>query len=168
MPSNEEIMKKLPLWAQLRIAHDFADDANKEKLKILAKEIIDKHIEIKEPERSESDKKIEISTEAMPSPIYRSAEFFKNLHEDIRPNYSGTTDLRTFLKTTGKLSIEDMRLLVEQALILLEMFYVHMPLKLAMHAIDPVQLRLLKFRFVQLREGQTINGSVAKIILPPF
>jgi len=37
--------------------------------------------------------------------------------------------------------------IVDQALLLLEMSYVHLPLKRAMHAIDPIQrLKLLKFR----------------------
>ena len=51
------------------------------------------------------------------------------------------------------LSLSDMRLLVDQALILLEMFYVHMPQKRAMHAIDPIQrLRILKYRLTQMSE----------------
>ncbi len=90
--------------------------------------------------------------------MYSSTEFLKGVNEEIRPQYAGTTDLRTFLKTTGKLSLADMRLLVEQALVLLEMVYVHMPLKRAMHAIDPVQrLRLLKYRLEQVPEKQTVS-----------
>jgi hypothetical protein len=71
----------------------------------------------------------------------------------------GVEDLRTFLKgTTGVLSLSDMRVLVEQALMLLEMFFVHMPLKRAMHAIDPAQqLRLLKYRLDQMSDGQKIS-----------
>jgi hypothetical protein len=43
-------------------------------------------------------------------------------------------------------------------LILLEMFYVHMPLKRAMHAIDPIQqLRLLKYRLAQMSEEQKMS-----------
>ena len=46
-----------------------------------------------------------------------------------------------------------MRLIVDQALILLEMFYVHMPQKRAMYAIDPIQrLKLLKYRLTQMSE----------------
>jgi C-terminal processing protease CtpA/Prc len=105
-----------------------------------------------------SDKKIRTSKERMPSLLYSSAEFLKGVDEEIKPQFEGTTDLQTFLKTTGKLSIDDMRLLVEQAQILLEMFYVHMPLKRAMHAIDPVQrLRLLKYSLEQLPEGQEVS-----------
>jgi Peptidase family S41 len=68
-------------------------------------------------------------------------------------------DLRSFLKDTkGILSLADMRMLVEQALMLLEMFFVHMPLKRAMHAIDPVQqLRLIKYRLEQMSEEQKMS-----------
>ena len=107
---------------------------------------------------SKSDKKIGTSEERNTSSLYSSTEFLKGVNEGIRPQYAGTTDLRTFLKTTGKLSLADMRLLVEQALVLLEMVYVHMPLKRAMHAIDPVQrLRLLKYRLEQVPEKQTVS-----------
>ncbi len=105
-----------------------------------------------------SDMQIGTSKERMSSLLYNSAEFLKGVNEEIKPQFEGTTDLRTFLKTTGKLSIEDMILLVEQAQVLLEMFYVHMPLKRAMHAIDPIQrLRLLKYHLEQLPEGQEVS-----------
>jgi C-terminal processing protease CtpA/Prc len=87
-----------------------------------------------------------------------SAEFLESVNEEIKPQFEGATDLQTFLKTTGKLSVEDMLLLVEQALILLENFYVHLPLKHSMYAVDPVQrLRLLKHRLEQVPEGQTVS-----------
>lgn len=47
----------------------------------------------------------------------------------------------------GALTLDERRLLVEQALVLLEQNYVHLPLKAAMHAVNPVQrLRLLWVR----------------------
>lgn len=74
------------------------------------------------------------------------------------PPLANVVDLPTFLKTTGKLSSADRQILVEQALILLEMFYVHMPLKRAMHAIEPIQrLRLLKYRLAQTSEKQKMS-----------
>jgi Peptidase family S41 len=82
----------------------------------------------------------------------------KLTHNDIKPLLADVVDLPTFLKTTGKLSSADRQVLVEQALILLEMFYVHMPLKRAMHAIDPIQrLRLLKYRLAQTSEKQKMS-----------
>src|SRR5206468_7923123 len=51
------------------------------------------------------------------------------------------------IKRKGKLSLKQRQLLVDQALVLIEMNYAHLPLKRAIHAIDPVQqLKLLKFR----------------------
>lgn len=80
--------------------------------------------------------------------------------KDPNEFWDQVTDLWTFLRSTEKaiISLADMRLLVEQALLLLEMFYVHMPLKRAMHAIDPVQrLRLLKYRLAQMSEEQKMS-----------
>jgi len=66
--------------------------------------------------------------------------------------------LSDFLKKCDRrsqLSRKDRLRIVEQALVLLEMNYVHLPLKRAMHAIDPIQqLKLLRFRLVETKEGQ--------------
>jgi hypothetical protein len=51
-----------------------------------------------------------------------------------------------------KLSKADRLEIVEQALLLLEMNYVHLPLKRAMHAVDPIQrLKRLKFRLMEAK-----------------
>ncbi len=75
--------------------------------------------------------------------------------------WNNVGDLRTFLLQADKqtvISLSDMQLIVEQGLILLEMFYVHLPLKRAMHAIDPIQrLRLLKYRLAQMSEENKMN-----------
>ncbi|MFB4268117.1 S41 family peptidase [Nonomuraea sp. GTA35] len=56
-------------------------------------------------------------------------------------------ELDDFLRTADKLTLDDRRLLVQQALVLIEQNYVHLPLKAAMHAVNPVQrLRLLAVR----------------------
>src|SRR5215813_3534796 len=53
-----------------------------------------------------------------------------------------------------RLSKQQRLRILDQALILLEMVYVHLPLKRAIHAIDPIQrLRLLRFRLDQAKEG---------------
>jgi hypothetical protein len=98
------------------------------------------------------------SEERKPITSFGSAEIAKSIHEEIKPQFAGIMDLRTFSETAGKLSLADMRLLVDQALLLLEMFYVHMPLKRAMHAIDPIQrLKLLKYQLAQVPEEQTLS-----------
>jgi hypothetical protein len=72
------------------------------------------------------------------------------------PTHAGATvTLRQFLTTAGKLSTAERELLVDQALSLISAAYVHLPLKRAMHAVDPVQrLRLLRQRLAGLSERQ--------------
>ena len=69
-------------------------------------------------------------------------------------------DLDTFLRSSerkARLSRQERLRIVEQALVLMEMNYVHLPLKRAIHAIDPIQqLKLLKF---QLAEGHVFLES---------
>jgi hypothetical protein len=63
-------------------------------------------------------------------------------------------DLDSFLRSSerrARLSREERLRIVEQALVLMEMNYVHLPMKRAIHAINPIQqLKLLRF---QLAEG---------------
>jgi len=61
---------------------------------------------------------------------------------------------------TERLSRRERLRIVDQALLLLEMNYVHLPLKRAMHAIDPIQrLKLLKFRLLELKEREMPSES---------
>jgi C-terminal processing protease CtpA/Prc len=65
----------------------------------------------------------------------------------------GTTPLPEFLAQAGGLEPAQRMLLVDQALVLIEDLYVHLPLKRAMHAIDPVQrLKLLRRRLDRMSE----------------
>jgi hypothetical protein len=53
--------------------------------------------------------------------------------------------LPAFLATSGQLTLAEQRLVINQAINLIQELYVHLPLKRAMHAIDPLQsLRLLQ------------------------
>jgi len=55
--------------------------------------------------------------------------------------------LRDFRPTVTPLSLEERNLIIDQAEIMLEQVFVHLPLKRAMHVTDPVQrLRLLRLR----------------------
>ncbi|MDX6575540.1 MAG: hypothetical protein QOE96_1493 [Blastocatellia bacterium] len=75
---------------------------------------------------------------------------------------AATMLLSKFLKTfdrKSRLSKRDRLRIVQQALLLLEMNYVHLPLKRAMHAIDPIQrLRLLRFRLMEAKESELQTG----------
>jgi hypothetical protein len=76
--------------------------------------------------------------------------YLGDLHPEVRAQFEGAVDLPTFLASAGKLSLEDRKLIVEQALVLMVQNYAHLPLKKAMHAVDPVQrLRLLQQQLQQ-------------------
>ncbi|MGY1776777.1 S41 family peptidase [Geodermatophilus sp. SYSU D00804] len=63
---------------------------------------------------------------------------------------AGSVPLHEFIATAGTLTHAERVVLVDQALLLMEDNYVHLPLKSAMHAVDPVQrLRLLRARLGQ-------------------
>ena len=75
----------------------------------------------------------------------------------LRSHSSGVMLLSEFLESfekTSRLSKEERLRIIDQALLLLEMNYVHLPLKRAMHAIDPIQrLKLLKLRLSEMKEN---------------
>jgi hypothetical protein len=76
-----------------------------------------------------------------------AAPFLAEVAEPVRDQLAASVELRDFLRGAGALTLEERRLLVEQALVLLEQNFVHLPLKAAMHAVNPVQrLRLLRVR----------------------
>ncbi|WFB06150.1 S41 family peptidase [Streptomyces sp. LX-29] len=73
--------------------------------------------------------------------------FIAEASEPVREHLAGSVPLSEFLRGAGMLTLEERRLLVDQALILFEQNYVHLPLKIAMHAVNPVQrLRVLRRR----------------------
>ena len=76
--------------------------------------------------------------------------FLARTHSAVRGHLSAATDLPTFLGNAGELTLANRKRLVDQALVLIESNYVHLPLKEAMHGVDPVQrLRLVKHRLEQ-------------------
>jgi cytosine/adenosine deaminase-related metal-dependent hydrolase/C-terminal processing protease CtpA/Prc len=91
----------------------------------------------------------------MSLPIPESAGFLRASPEPLAPQVRNTLDLKTVLRVSGELSLDDRKTIVNQALILLESNYVHLPLKRAMHAVDPVQrLKLLHYRLEEEREEE--------------
>ncbi len=74
----------------------------------------------------------------------KASPYLKNLSTAVRRHFAKAVDLPTFLSSAGQLTADDRKLIVRQALILLDQNYAHLPLKKAMHSIDPVQrLRVL-------------------------
>ena len=73
------------------------------------------------------------------------------------PALAASVALGDFLATGGGLTLAERFVLVDQALLLLHDNHVHLPLKQAMHAVDPVQrLRLLRARIEHV--GDDIMG----------
>jgi cytosine/adenosine deaminase-related metal-dependent hydrolase/C-terminal processing protease CtpA/Prc len=86
-------------------------------------------------------------------PLADSAKFLPKVDEAVKPQFATTMELSTFMHTGGFLSLADRKEIVQQALLLLESVYVHLPLKRAMHAIDPIQrLKLLQYNLEQQTE----------------
>ena len=77
---------------------------------------------------------------------------------------AGSGPLETFLRTAGSLTPDERLTLVNQAILLLEGFYVHLPLKKAMHAVEPLQrLRLLRHRLGQLGGETRFHAEMTSI-----
>ena len=83
-----------------------------------------------------------------PSPV--ANDFLTEEHANLGSLFASVVNLATFMGQPGYLTSSHRRQIVEQALILLDDVYVHLPLKRAMHAVDPVQrLKLLLFDLEQ-------------------
>jgi len=84
-----------------------------------------------------------------------SAEFLEQTPEPLPPQIISTTqELKTFLRTWGELTLADRKAIVEQAQLVIEQNYVHLPLKRAMHAVDPIQrLKLLRHQLEEVSES---------------
>ena len=86
-------------------------------------------------------------TKVSTKPPTLAAPFLAEVAEPVRDQLAASVELRDFLRDAGTLTLTERRRLVEQALVLLEQNFVHLPLKAAMHAVNPVQrLRLLRVR----------------------
>ena len=84
--------------------------------------------------------------------------------DSVKAELSGGRGLRDFLASIDKLTPEERSLIVEQAIKLLEGFYVHLPMKRAMHAVDPLQrLRLLQRRLPQLTSEIAFHHEMTEI-----
>ena len=72
---------------------------------------------------------------------------------NARGTAKGLGDFLNSAERRARLSRKDRLRIVEQALLLLEMNYVHLPMKRAIHAVDPIQqLKLLRFQLAEWNE----------------
>lgn len=83
-------------------------------------------------------------------------KFLKSTHSAVRSHLAAASDLPTFLDSAGILSLNGRKRLVEQALVLIDDNFVHLPLKEAMHGVDPVQ----KLRLIQNRLDQATASTM--------
>ena len=89
---------------------------------------------------------------------------FSNLEgvEAANPQLGAIITLPDFLATAGALTPAQRRTIVGQALTLIDDIYVHLPLKRAMHAVDPVQrLKLLRRRLGTVTEREFHNEMIS-------
>lgn len=69
----------------------------------------------------------------------------KNINASVRSNFDFLQLLSKFYETPGYLSLNDRLTIIDQAMVLLEQAYVHLPLKKAMHASNPLErLKILR------------------------
>ncbi len=86
------------------------------------------------------------------SQLPESGRFLASAPASLKAQLGAVVGLETFRGEIGELTLAQYQRLVDQALLLFDQVYAHLPLKRAMHAVDPVQrLRLLKHRLANLR-----------------
>jgi hypothetical protein len=82
--------------------------------------------------------------------------------EAVKQTLGDVQTLAEFLSAASELTRSDRLTIVEQALVMIDQTYVHLPLKRAMHAIDPVQrLRLVKQRLDSYSDRAFHNEMVS-------
>src|SRR5262249_48404332 len=81
---------------------------------------------------------------------HEAPAFLRAAAEPVREQLGTSVLLADFLRNAGELTLDERRILVGQALVLFEQNYVHLPLKVAMHAVNRVQrLRFLRARLAR-------------------
>lgn len=97
-------------------------------------------------------------------PLPESGAYVQNADPAVRDILSASSPLNVFLAGAGGLTPDERALIVDQAIVLMESFYVHLPLKKAMHAVDPVQrLRLLRKHLPEYDHDARFHGEMTQI-----
>jgi hypothetical protein len=97
------------------------------------------------------------------TPKTKSSEqrFLNRTNLAVKKQLRGSRLLSDFIRRAWNskwLTLRQRQTLVEQALVLLEMNYAHLPLKRAIHAIEPIQrLKLLKFRLTDKKTADALT-----------
>jgi hypothetical protein len=94
------------------------------------------------------------------------AKYLVKAQTSVRSDLRASQDLPTFLEGVSKLTPVQRRRVVEQARIMLERTYVHLPLKRAMHAVEPIQrLRLLELHLDRFEEDHLFQRELIDIFV---
>lgn len=98
------------------------------------------------------------------TPRYKLSDLIETTDDSVRGALVGARGLHEFLGAIDELDHDARVEIVEQAICLLEGFYAHLPLKRAMHAVDPVQrLKLLKRRLHMLESEVQFHHEMTTI-----
>jgi hypothetical protein len=94
------------------------------------------------------------------------AKYLLKAHTSVRSDLRASEDLPTFLTGVRRLTLAQRRRVVEQARIMLEQTYVHLRLKQAMHAVEPIQrLRLLKLHLDRFEDDYLFQRALIDIFV---
>lgn len=97
-------------------------------------------------------------------PLPESGAFVQNADPAVRDILGASSPLNSFLAGAEGLAPDERALIVDQAIVLMEAFYVHLPLKKAMHAVDPVQrLRLLRKHLGEYDHDARFHAEMTRI-----
>ncbi len=94
----------------------------------------------------------QVSKKAKAGPKPAPLRFVESTHEAIQSHLQSVQELPTFLSSqSGSLTLQHRRTIVRQARVLMEENFVHLPLKVSMHGINPVQqLSLLEHKLAHI------------------
>ena len=85
-------------------------------------------------------------------------------HKAVRPLFRAGIGLDEFVSKAKALTARQRARIVDQAMMLLEGFYAHLPLKRAMYAVDPLQsLRRLRQRLPLIKRDRPFHAEMLNI-----
>ena len=103
---------------------------------------------------------------AQPRRRQHLAAYLAGLDDRIQPTLRGAVPLERFLKRAGSLTLGERTRIVDQAVLLLDQFYAHLPMKRAMHGIDPVRrLELLRLNLKALPDELSFHHEMSEIFM---
>jgi hypothetical protein len=98
------------------------------------------------------------------SPIARATIAHERAHPTVRSFLKSSVSISEFLKSAGRLSKQQQLLIIDQAIMILDGFYAHLPFKRSMYGVHPVhRLRLLRQRLHTFRSTISFHREMTGI-----